>query len=332
MTVNVVKKQPEQEAPVVVLLRSMQDQIQKALPKHLTAERVGRIALTEIRKNPKLLACDPYSVIGAIMQSSQLGLEIGSGLGHAYLVPYKAECTLITGYKGQVDLMRRSGKIKGVWAYLIYKEDIFDEGVKNGVPYLTYSAARTGRERKPEEEMIGALAVAQFDDQTTQWVYMEKWEVDKIRDGLRYKSDTWRDHYGEMAKKTAVRRLSKMCPQSPEILQANQIEDGERRSHQPFIDVQVLPENYEPQQQKIGETEAAQPGEHKLSHEKQAEDEVKAVAIGDLSDTVKAFEAAGGKIKDLWSTYDPSNLPSWTLDRIKAANDILKAKMKGMGK
>ncbi|MDK4605734.1 recombinase RecT, partial [Kingella kingae] len=59
-----------------------------ALPKHLTADRLARIATTEIRRVPALGTCSPESFLGAIMQCGQLGLEPSNGLGQAYLIPF----------------------------------------------------------------------------------------------------------------------------------------------------------------------------------------------------------------------------------------------------
>lgn len=329
MTTNNTPAAAGSDPPVVSLLRSMEGQIAKALPKHLTADRMARIALTEIRQNPKLLRCDPYSVLGAIMQFAQLGLEVGGSLGHAYLVPYGAECTPITGYKGQVELMRRSGKITSVSAELVYPEDEFAAGVRGGKAFLDHIPARLGRPRNPSEEITAVWAKADFVDGTSQWVVLEKWEVDKIRDGLRYKSNVWQDHYGEMAKKTAIRRLSKLCPQSPELVQANAIEDGHTRTVQPFIDIKAIPESYEPKEQGIGVTEDGKRGEHKLAHEVERETEARELAMADLKDTIDAFAERGGKISDIIKGYDPAALPSWSIERIKAATDILRSKLKG---
>jgi recombination protein RecT len=46
---------------------------------------MARIALTAFRMNPKLSEVDPRSVFAAVIQSSQLGLEIGL-MGEAHLV------------------------------------------------------------------------------------------------------------------------------------------------------------------------------------------------------------------------------------------------------
>lgn len=325
MNQNVPAKQPEKEPPVVILLRSMESQIAKALPKHLTADRMCRVALTEIRKNPKLLRCDPYSVLGAIMQFAQLGLEIGGSLGHAYLVPYGAECTPITGYKGQIELALRSTRVKSIVPHLVYPEDTFEEGVDQRGTYVRYSPARLGKARDPATELKLVFAIATMDDGTCVPVVLEKWEVDKIRDGLRYESNTWRDHYGEMAKKTAIRRLSKLIPQSPELIIANSIEDGDRPPHQPFIDLGLIEGSYVPKEQAIGEMEDATPGEHRLPHEKKADEDAKGAQLKLFDQAAKAFAAAGGNV---WETIkrDPAKANEWDVAIIKAATDILNSK------
>lgn len=53
----------------------MKEQLAAALPRHMTAERMIRIATTEIRKVPALGNCDTMSFVSAIVQCSQLGLE-----------------------------------------------------------------------------------------------------------------------------------------------------------------------------------------------------------------------------------------------------------------
>ena len=100
------------------LFNDMMPAIKQAIPKHMTPERLLRIATTSIRQNPKLKVCTAQSLLGAVMQCAQLGLE-PSVLGHAYLVPYKNkkkdgtrewwedECQFQIGYKGLIELARR---------------------------------------------------------------------------------------------------------------------------------------------------------------------------------------------------------------------------------
>ena len=99
------------------LLEKSKSEIAKALPKSITPERIARIALTTLRKNPALLDCDPSSFLGAVMQASQLGFEIDDNLGYVYLVPFfnkktkRKEIQLIIGYRGLIELARRSGQL-----------------------------------------------------------------------------------------------------------------------------------------------------------------------------------------------------------------------------
>ena len=69
----------------------MKPEIEKALPAHMSHERMTRIALSAVNSNPELtevILNNPTSFLGALMQSAQLGLEPNTNLGHAYLIPY----------------------------------------------------------------------------------------------------------------------------------------------------------------------------------------------------------------------------------------------------
>src|SRR5436309_12826592 len=69
------------------LIEAQKQEIARALPKHMDADRLARVAITTLRQTPRLLECTPQSLLGALMLSAQLGLEPGP-LGHAYLVPF----------------------------------------------------------------------------------------------------------------------------------------------------------------------------------------------------------------------------------------------------
>ena len=125
---------PKTKAPAIiqhVLSDQFKKQLALAIPKHLNADRLARIAATELRKTPALLNTTEASFMGAVMQSAQLGLEPGSALGQAYLVPYGKECQLILGYRGMIDLARRSGQVLSLNAYAVREGDDFKEALQN---------------------------------------------------------------------------------------------------------------------------------------------------------------------------------------------------------
>lgn len=222
MSAVVTKDQPS----VAKLLEAQKAQIATALPKHMTADRMARIALTELRKNPELLICEPLSFLGAIIQCAQLGLEPGNALGHAYLVPFwnskkkRKEVQLIPGYRGFIDLARRSGEILTISARTVHENDSFD---------YSYGLDETLNHRPSLGErgdVIGAYAVAKLKDGGHQFEFMSREQIDKI------KSDTtvWKNHYEEMARKTVVRRLAKYLPLSVELASLIEISDKEETS------------------------------------------------------------------------------------------------------
>lgn len=174
-------------------------QVALALPKHMTPDRMLRIVLTELRKVPDLMNCTKESLFGAIIQCSQLGLEPGDNLGHAYLLPYGTECNLIIGYKGLIALARRSGQIISISAREVRANDSFHlaYGLEEKLEHIpSYE--------KDRGELIGFYAIAKLKDGGHQFEYMTRDEINKIKatsKSANRKMSPWNSHYEEMAKK-----------------------------------------------------------------------------------------------------------------------------------
>jgi recombination protein RecT len=194
-------------------IEAMKPEIARALPRHLNPERVARIAVTVMRRTPKLAECTPASFLGALMTCAQLGLEPGP-LGHAYLVPYGNEVTFIAGYRGLVDLARRSGQVQSVSARTVRDGDQFDYefGLE---PSLHHKPAGT------DQPVTHVYAVIRYKDGGYDFDVMTKLEVDAVRKRSKASgSGPWVTDYPEMAKKTVLRRLLKTAPMSIEYQQA----------------------------------------------------------------------------------------------------------------
>lgn len=114
-------------------------EIVKMIPKHLNVERLLKIAQIAATTTPGLAQCDVASLIGAIGQCAQLGLEPNTVLGHAYLVPFNTRrkgidgnerwvnaVQLLVGYKGLIDLARRSEQIISIAAHEVCENDTFE--------------------------------------------------------------------------------------------------------------------------------------------------------------------------------------------------------------
>ena len=198
-------------------------QMALALPKHMTADRLARIATTELRRVPKLAKCDQYSFLGAIMQCAQLGLEPGNALGHAYLIPFDnrskgiTEVQFIIGYRGMIDLARRSGQILSLEARTVYESDEFH--VSFGLDSkLEHKPAWDAADRG---EIRFVYAVAKLKDGGVQFEVMSRADIERVRAQSKAgSSGPWVTHFEEMAKKTVIRRLFKYLPISIEMSKA----------------------------------------------------------------------------------------------------------------
>lgn len=205
---------------IAAYLKKMGPEIEKALPSHMNPDRMARIALTTIRTNPKLLEASIPSLLGAVMQAAQLGLEPGL-IGHCYLVPFRngktgqTDVQFIIGYKGMIDLARRSGQIENIYAHAVYSNDEFDYelGLEPKLKHKPYMEGDRG-------EFIGAYAVAHFKDGGYQFEFMPKSEIEKRRQRSKAaKNGPWVTDFEEMAKKTVIRHMWKYLPISIEIQQ-----------------------------------------------------------------------------------------------------------------
>lgn len=209
------------------MLEKYKSQIAMALPRHMTPERMMRIVLTTVQRNPSLLQCSPESIFGCVVEASQLGLEPDGILGHAYLVPFhnkhtrRKECQLIPGYKGLVDLARRSGQLVSIFAHVVYEKDEFDfeYGLDLKLRHKPSSEANPG-------PVIAAYAVAKLKDGGVQFDVMWRHQIDRIRARSQSSGNgPWVTDYEEMAKKTVVRRLCKLLPASVELQKAVSLDE-----------------------------------------------------------------------------------------------------------
>jgi recombination protein RecT len=203
---------------VRALLEKSKAQIAQALPRHMDAERMLRIAMTSIQRTPKLLDCEPISLIGAVIQSSQLGLEPDGVLGHAYLIPYGTKVQFQCGYKGLLDLARRSGALSTVEARAVYEGDEFAYayGLHPRLHHVPTTSPGTG-------PLTFAYAIVRLTNGGVQWDVMSRAQIDAHR--ARYSrasgdDSPWQTAFDEMSKKTILKRTLKLCPASIELQRA----------------------------------------------------------------------------------------------------------------
>lgn len=214
---------------VKALLEQNRGLIKQALPKHINPDRLLRVAQTSVTTTPGLLECFTGSLIGGIMQCAQMGLEPNTVLGHAYLIPFwnskkqRKEAQVVIGYKGLIDLARRSGQIISIAAHAVCENDEFS--FQYGLSEELTHKPNMG-DRGP---IIGFYAVAHMKDGGHAFEVMSRQQVEAIRDKYGNKNKVWFDDFEQMGRKTLIRRLSKYLPLSVEFATASAMDESAER-------------------------------------------------------------------------------------------------------
>lgn len=218
------------EDGIVGLLQAMGPEIARALPRHLTPDRMARVCLTALRVNPKLTECSRASFMASIMAAASLGLEPNTPLGHAYLIPYGNTCQLILGYRGLMDLALRSGRVTSIKAVVVRKGDTFEfeQGLHDKLVHRP-----CGDDAAP---VTHVYAIARIRDADPVFTVLSRPQIEARRkrgaSGKGIKTP-WDTDWDAMALKTAVRALMPWVPMSAEMATANALEDSIER-HQPI--------------------------------------------------------------------------------------------------
>lgn len=219
---NQVAKKPTEQKSMQSYIKSMEGEIAKALPSVITPERFTRIVLSAISVNPNLGKCTPASFLGAMMTSAQLGLEVNTPLGQAYVLPYNnkgvMEAQFQLGYKGLIDLAYRSGEVEVIQAHVVYENDEFtcEYGLD---PKLTHKPAD-----KDRGEPVKVYAVFKTKSGGFGFEVMSMDDVRKhaAKYSKSYGSNfsPWKTNFDEMAKKTVLKRVLKYAPLKSDFIRA----------------------------------------------------------------------------------------------------------------
>lgn len=247
------------EVGVGKLLEQYRQQFESALPRHMRIDHFMRCALTYIKKNPEVGKCTPVSICKALMDAAQLGLAPDGLLGSAYLVPFnnkvkgrdggqdswEKQCQLIPGYRGLIDLARRSGEILDIQARPVLVGEEFDIDWGRTPPLKHRPNLDANPASGNGDQVRGVYAIAFFKDGSQHLEYMSRGEIMGIQ--ARSKANgkgfsPWQTDWVEMARKTAVKRLAKYLPLSPELSRAIDIDnDAERVVETAAVAVEEAP-------------------------------------------------------------------------------------------
>jgi recombination protein RecT len=203
---------------------SFVDQLRLALPSAgITPERLARIALTEVRRNPKLADCSIESLMSATMSCAMYGLEPGP-MGFCFIIPYGKEASFQTGYKGLLQLAWKSEMLESVQAGAVYPGDGFK--YSRGIPLIL---SHEPSDEFPEDDttyshVYGVVGVKGGGHICECWT---RAQVIKHRDQFsqayrnaeKYKkyNSPWHTSEVSMAKKSVLIQALKLAPMSTQL-------------------------------------------------------------------------------------------------------------------
>jgi recombination protein RecT len=211
---------PKPAEQMAALIQKMTPELARALPKHITGDRMARIVLTAIRINPKLAETTQASFLGCVLSCAMLGLEPNTPLGLSYLIPRmnkrvkpeRLECTLQIGYQGMVELASRAGA--NVEAHAVRKGDDFRYQLGSDPKIWHVPSEQEDRMVQP---ITHAYCVAHSQDGRRNFRVLTLAEIEARRARSPSANEgPWISDYEAMCLKTAVRAHFRWMPKSTE--------------------------------------------------------------------------------------------------------------------
>lgn len=213
------------------LLEKSWPRIAAVMPQEMSEKRLYQMYVSTINREPQLASCSVESVLSCFMRCTSLGLEPSNvdGLGRAYILPYgnknyrtgQKEATLIIGYKGMLDLARRSGQIRDISARAVHEGDEFaySYGLNEDIRHVP--CAKPGK-------LTHVYMIANFKDGGHYFQVMNADEIEaaaKRSPSYGKAVSPWKSDYEAMAKKTVIRRAFPYLPVSVEARDAAASDD-----------------------------------------------------------------------------------------------------------
>ena len=184
-------------------------------------EKESMFALQALTKSDyiyKIAMQNQSSVVHAVINIASVGLTLNPATSYAYLVPRDGLICLDISYQGLIKIATDTGSIMWAKADLVYEADNF---VYRGVSTApTHEADPFSKDRG---EFTGVYCIAKTRDGDYLVETMSAEEVNKIKGesstikGVKesaQKYSPWVRYFGEMTKKTCIKRASKTWPKT----------------------------------------------------------------------------------------------------------------------
>ena len=230
----IIKRDDPRLVSIAKVVNDNKRSILQALPPFMQNEkalaRFLQTCFSSIHRNPALLNCTPESFFSSARQAAMLGLPPDGAMQLAHLIPYGKEVQLQIGYKGLIELARRTGNIKSIYAYCVYESDEFhyELGLRRDLKHIP--ADRFTVEGMDaihilsdgevvSDRPVYAYAVAILKDDTTEFEVINRKYIDKIKRASKSAnnpSSPWNQWEDAMWRKTVIKRLLNYLPSNPD--------------------------------------------------------------------------------------------------------------------
>ena len=178
--------------------------------------RESSFAMQLIQNNNYLMSIankNPESLRFAVSNVAAIGLSLNPATAFAHLVPRDGAACLDISYKGLIKLATDSGAIAWAQAENVYSNDRFEFYGPVSAPDHKFDPFS-----KDRGDYQGTYCVARTANGDILAEAMPASEIIEIRDKSEMYKKTgkgpWKDFFGEMAKKTVIKRASKTWPKS----------------------------------------------------------------------------------------------------------------------
>ena len=200
-------------APYVKAIDVAKDRFVSLSGNEKTFQREALFAMQMLAKNDFSMSTanrNPGSVRMAMLNVASTGLTLNPANGYAYLVPRDGAIVLDISYKGLIKIATDAGSITWARADLVHEADEF---TYHGPAMIPDHKANPFKDRG---EVIGAYCIAKTNEGDILTEVMDMAELEKIRSKsqayAKKKSGPWAEWFGEMARKTVIKRASKTWP------------------------------------------------------------------------------------------------------------------------
>ena len=218
----------------------------QALPKNFNQTRFVQNCMVVLQDTKDIQKYDPISVARGLLKGAFLDLDFFNG--ECYMIPYGNELKFQTDYKGEVKVLKKYSiqKVKDVFAKVVRKGDDFQEIIDGGIQTIKFHP-------KPfnNSDPVGVFGVCVFADGSMVYDTMSFEQVETIRTtySKQPNGQAWKNSYGEMMKKTIVRRLKKWIPIEFENSEQHQAyEDGSDVEFEEIQEIKETPKIQEPEE------------------------------------------------------------------------------------